>query len=140
MGAKLPYICINRLRMETDGDGVTTLVAAKGCPLRCKYCINADVLSEKIPFHEITPEELFDRVKIDDLYFQASGGGIVFGGGEGLLHPDFLVAFAAMKPPEWKLIVETSLNVPEKTLARVMPYVDGYIADIKDMNPKTYKA
>ena len=40
MPPSLPLIVIDRLRMETDGEGVTTLVAAKGCPLSCKYCIN----------------------------------------------------------------------------------------------------
>ena len=31
---------ISRLRMGTDGKGVTTLVGFYGCPLDCKYCIN----------------------------------------------------------------------------------------------------
>ena len=33
----MPFIALDRLRMETDGDGVTTLVASKGCPLSCRY-------------------------------------------------------------------------------------------------------
>ena len=32
-----PLIAINRHRMGTDGDGVTTLVAFHGCPLNCQY-------------------------------------------------------------------------------------------------------
>ena len=35
-GVTMPFITIDRLRMETDGDGVTTLVASKGCPLSCR--------------------------------------------------------------------------------------------------------
>ena len=31
---------ISRLRMGTDGKGVSTLVAFFDCPLKCKYCIN----------------------------------------------------------------------------------------------------
>ena len=31
---------IGRHRLTTDGEGVTTLVAFNGCPLRCKYCLN----------------------------------------------------------------------------------------------------
>lgn len=140
MPPSLPLIVIDRLRMETDGEGVTTLVAAKGCPLSCKYCINKKVLSEQTPFTIVTPEELLEKVKIDDLYFRATGGGVVFGGGESLIHADFIVAFAKIMPEDWTLIVETSLNVPEKMLRKVLPYVDWYIADVKSTDPEVYKA
>ena len=42
---KAPLIGISRLRMGTDGHGVTTLVAFHDCPLRCKYCLNPQSLS-----------------------------------------------------------------------------------------------
>lgn len=35
-----PIFGVSRLRMATDGDGVTTLVTFVGCPLRCKWCLN----------------------------------------------------------------------------------------------------
>ena len=38
MGKSLARIIgIARHRLSTDGDGVTTLVAFHGCPLRCRY-------------------------------------------------------------------------------------------------------
>lgn len=126
--------------METDGDGVTTLVAAKGCPLSCKYCINKSVLADAEGHRFVTPSELLEMVRIDDLYFQATGGGIVFGGGESLLHADFIKEFAELMPEGWKLLVETCLNVPEQNLRTVMPYVDYYIADMKESNPEVYRA
>ena len=39
-----PLICIDRHRLTIDGEGVTTLVAFHGCPLRCKYCLNPQCL------------------------------------------------------------------------------------------------
>ncbi|MCB6973223.1 carboxypeptidase-like regulatory domain-containing protein [Butyricimonas sp. DFI.6.44] len=33
-------IGIERHRLQTDGEGVSTLVAFHGCPLRCRYCLN----------------------------------------------------------------------------------------------------
>lgn len=136
----LPLISCTRLRMELDGDGVTTLVAAKGCPLSCRYCINSDVLSREVPFRNVSVSELIEQVRIDDLYFQATGGGVAFGGGESLLHADFIKEFAEAMPEGWKLTVETSLNVPALVLRTVIPYVDMYIVDIKDMNDETYRA
>ena len=56
MNTVLPLIKAERLRMETDGEGVTTLVAAMGCPLSCKYCINAPLLANKDRFQNVTPE------------------------------------------------------------------------------------
>ena len=40
-----PLLALNRHRMATDGEGVTTLVAGAGCPLHCKWCINKKVHS-----------------------------------------------------------------------------------------------
>jgi len=137
---KLPLISVLRHRLFVDGEGVTTLIAAKGCPLDCRMCINREVLSDKVPFREVTPEELLRMVEVDDLYFQATGGGPVFGGGESLLHADFLVAWDALAPREWKTTAETSLNVPSELFRRALPAVDFFIIDIKEMNPDIYRA
>ena len=136
----MPFIALDRLRMETDGDGVTTLVASKGCPLSCRYCINRRVLSDEIPSRPITPEELYAKVRIDDLYFRATNGGVVFGGGESLLHARFIRAFADIAPKAWRILAETSLNVPTELLRIAMPAVSTWIVDIKDMNPEIYRA
>ena len=95
-----PLAFFDRLRMATDGAGVTALVGAYGCPLQCKLCINPQTWHErsdgKASFERVTPVELYDRVKIDSLYYLATGGGITFGGGEPLLHTDFITAFRAL--------------------------------------------
>lgn len=137
----LPTISINRHRLATDGIGVTTLVAAYGCPLTCKYCINARVLEpatlEKCV--HMTPEQLYEKLKIDNLYFLATNGGVTFGGGESLLHGDFIVAFREVCGDKWRITVESSLNVPTENLRKVLSVVDDYIIDIKDMNPEIYE-
>ena len=69
-----PLLRIARLRMEIDGEGVTSLVAGAGCPLACRWCLNAAVLRQ--PPTPVTARELYDRVKLDDLYFRATGGGV----------------------------------------------------------------
>mgnify|MGYP000228443601 CR=1 FL=1 len=137
---KAPIIGINRHRLTTDGDGVTTLVAFHGCPLHCKYCLNPQCLSPDGVLRTITPSELYSEVEIDDLYFMATGGGICFGGGEPLLRSKFIVEFAKIMNPEWSIILETSLNVPLKQLEMVAPLVREFIVDVKDMDEQTYKA
>ena len=132
-----PLLSIARHRMGTDGTGVTTLVAGAGCPLHCKWCINRQLLQDA-PSKETTPQELLDLVMIDDLYFRASGGGITFGGGESLLHADFIREFRNICPSQWKINAETSLYVPRNYLAAITDCVDLFIVDCKDMNAEIY--
>lgn len=135
-----PFIAINRHRLTTDGEGVTTLVGFHGCPLHCEYCLNAQCLQADGVWCRLTPGELYSEVEIDDLYFVATGGGICFGGGEPLLRSDFIKAFAEIMNPEWKLTIETSLNGPLENVKAIASLVQMWYVDIKDMNPDIYKA
>ena len=135
-----PFIAINRHRLTTDGEGVTTLVGFHGCPLHCEYCLNPQCLQADGVWCRLTPGELYSEVEIDDLYFMATGGGICFGGGEPLLRSDFINAFAEIMNPEWKLTIETSLNVPLENVKAIASLVQMWYVDIKDMNPDIYKA
>ena len=135
-----PLIAITRHRLTTDGEGVTTLVGFHGCPLHCQYCLNAQCLQADGVWCRLTPGELYSEVEIDDLYFVATGGGICFGGGEPLLRSDFIKAFAEIMNPEWKLTIETSLNVPLENVKAIASLVQMWYVDIKDMNPDIYKA
>lgn len=135
-----PFIAINRHRLTTDGEGVTTLVGFHGCLLHCEYCLNAQCLQADGVWCRLTPGELYSEVEIDDLYFVATSGGICFGGGEPLLRSDFIKAFAEIMNPEWKLTIETSLNVPLENVKAIASLVQMWYVDIKDMNPDIYKA
>jgi pyruvate formate lyase activating enzyme len=134
------FIGIGRNRLATDGEGVTTLVAFWGCPLSCKYCLNPQSLSEESVKRVFTAEELYNLVRIDELYFLATGGGITFGGGEPCLYTDFIKEFRNICGEKWCITLETSLNVPLENIKALYSSVNEYIVDIKDMNNKIYKA
>ena len=134
-----PLIGIVRHRLATDGKGVTTLVAFHGCPLRCRYCLNSQCLDPKMVWRNITTSELLDELLLDNLYFLATGGGVTFGGGEPLLRSEFIDEFCRIKPAEWNVNIETSLNVDRSHLERVQPHVGQFFIDIKDTNPAIYK-
>ena len=135
---KVPLIGICRHRLTTDGQGVTTLVAFHGCPLRCKYCLNAQCLRAEGVWCQMDAQDILNEVMVDDLYFKATNGGVTFGGGEPLLRSDEIVKFCQLRPMEWKIYIETSLNVERQHLEAVAPYVHHYYIDIKDMNPDIY--
>ena len=132
-------IGISRHRLSTDGDGVTTIVAFHGCPLRCRYCLNPQSLGDSDRFKEYAPPSLYDEVRIEELYFIATNGGVTFGGGEPALRPDFIQRFRELCGPSWRLTLETSLNVPQENIKALLPVVDSWIIDIKDMDADIYR-
>lgn len=135
-----PLYSISRLRMQTDGKGVTSLIGSVGCPLRCKYCLNPESWNGRAKVNHVTVDELYERVKIDNLYFITTGGGLTFGGGESLLHADFIASFARKyKSLGWKIYVETSLSIPAENVEKVLPFVDAFSVDCKDMDPERYR-
>lgn len=134
-----PIITCSRLRMQTDGKGITTLVCFHGCPLRCKWCINAFSFAPETKRTMITPEQLYEQVRIDNLYFLATGGGITFGGGEPLLQSEFLAEFRKLCGEYWHLCVETSLNVPWKNVEIAANCMDRFYIDCKDTNADIYR-
>ena len=135
-----PFIAISRHRIQTDGQGVTTLCGFYGCPLRCKYCLNPQSFSENTKTMLLSPQELYERVKIDDIYFVATNGGITFGGGEPLLYADFIAEFRAICGEKWRICAETSLNVSKEAVKIAAGCIDEFFVDIKDMNGEIYKS
>ena len=133
-------IGIARHRLSTDGDGVTTLVAFHGCPLRCCYCLNPQSLGDGGRFREYSPEELYAETRVDELYFIATNGGVTFGGGEPCLRPQFIREFRELCGSAWQLNLETSLNVPTANIEALLSMVNTLIIDIKDMNPDIYRS
>ena len=136
----VPFIGINRHRLGIDGLGVTTLAAFHGCPLRCHYCLNHRCLEAPDGLPRYTPQQLYDLVGVDNLYFIATGGGVCFGGGEPLMHVDFLAEFKALCGKSWNLTAETSLQVSREAVRQAALVVGDFIVDIKESDPDTYRA
>lgn len=135
-------MAISRLRMATDGQGVSTLVTFFDCPLHCKYCANECCHEHslyKTPRAAYKPEELIEVLRKDEIYYLMTGGGIVFGGGEPLLQSAFIHEVCKQADPRWKKRIETSLNVPWRCVEPLIDDLDEWIIDIKDMNFFIYK-
>lgn len=134
--------------MGTDGSGITTLVTFMGCPLRCRYCLNrkchepiyeTDGKTLRKGIMMLTPRELYDLVKRDNIYFQSTGGGICFGGGEPTVYKDFIVEFKRICGDKWKITLETCLRCTYNTIQELSSIVDHWIVDVKSMNPHIYQ-
>ena len=134
-----PLVACARHRMLVDGQGVTTLVCFHGCTLRCRWCLNPFTLDPGTKKEMLTPRELYERLRIDELYFLATGGGVTFGGGEPLLYSDFLREFRQLCGNTWHLCAETALNVPWENVAKAAESIDHFYIDCKDTDPNIYR-
>ena len=145
MNRKLAYTSIARRRMGTDGGGVSTLVVCFNCPLDCRYCINPYTVRQSRR-KEISVENLFKEVALDSIYFESTGGGVVFGGGEPMLQYRTIRQFIeyakeigikhGYRTDLWQFRLETSMSVKAADL--LTDLIDCYIVDVKDMNDEIY--
>lgn len=136
----VPFIGISRHRIGVDGQGVTTLAAFHGCGLHCRYCLNPPCLESAEGLPHYTPQQLYNLVGVDNLYFIATGGGVCFGGGEPLLRIAFIEEFKSLCGKSWRLTAESSLQVPQQAVTAATRVVDYFIVDIKESNPDIYNA
>ncbi len=131
---------VSRLRLGTDGHGITTLVAFYGCPLDCKYCINRHCHDAGTPRADFSTEELIKILSVDEPYFLMTGGGVTFGGGEPLLQAEFIHELCEKMSNKWHRTIETSLYADWEKVELLKDDIDYWFVDIKDVNRKIYNA
>lgn len=132
-------ICaLSRLRYNTDGKGLRTLVMFNKCNLKCRYCVNKSIINAKIKYRNLIPLALVFFYLYNDMLYFSIDGGVTFGGGEPLLYADFIHAFHSMLP-EMSIDVETSLNASRENVDKIIDDVDEWFIDIKDMNREIYQ-
>ena len=140
-----------------DGPGIRTTIFFKGCPLRCWWCHNPEshkILPEKFDGcnlsrgfdqtfsmdkdeigKEFSVNEVMNEIVKDRVFFEDSGGGVTFSGGEPLMQADFLtVLLKECKSVGIHSAVDTSGYTSEDTLYQVAPNVDLFLFDLKLMN------
>jgi len=108
---------------------------------RCGLC--ADVcptLALKAIGKYYTPEELLEQVLKDWQFYQTSGGGVTFSGGEAGLYVDYLKRFCELgKKESLHIAIETSGYVNYDRFSELLPYLDLILFDIKVVNPAKHR-
>lgn len=83
----------------------------------------------------ITVSELLAEIKRDTIFYDESGGGVTFSGGEPLVQAVFLKeALAGCKALRIHTAVDTCGYAPRETLLSVCDYVDLFLFDLKVMD------
>ena len=88
----------------------------------------------------ITPEELFAKVEQDFPFYEESGGGITFSGGEPMLQCDFTWdSLRLFKKANIHTAMETNLLSPWNKTESILPYTDLVMADLKVVDNERHK-
>ena len=89
---------------------------------------------------EYTVDEILDDVIKDKAFYETSGGGVTFSGGECMLQIDFLAEILKKcKEAGIHTAVDTAGNVPFEYFEKIMPYTDLFLYDIKSINDEIHK-
>ncbi|OGF67700.1 MAG: hypothetical protein A2Y62_11185 [Candidatus Fischerbacteria bacterium RBG_13_37_8] len=85
-------------------------------------------------------EEVMSEVDKDRLFYEESGGGVTFSGGEPFAQPEFLEELLIRcRAKKYHTTVDTCGYVPGVVLARIAPLVDLFLFDIKIMNTEVHR-
>lgn len=122
-----------------DGPGIRTVIFMQGCPLRCVFCHNPESwnMSEG---QSIDSDELYKRILRFRPYFERSGGGVTFSGGEPLLQKEFLLdMLKKLKAAGIHTCIDTSGAV-KGDFDEILSYTDLVLYDIKAIDDEGYRS
>lgn len=108
-----------------------------GCNACQKVCYaNAITISGRY----LRVDEVMEVVLRDREFYQRTGGGVTFSGGEPFAQPRFLLELArASKERLLHTAVETCAHVPWKIMEPVLPFLDLALMDIKHMDGEAHR-
>lgn len=134
-----------------DGPGIRTTVFMKGCALKCWWCHNpesirkiekingGDLCSDEANVKFYTPIELFQIIKKDRMFYEESGGGVTFSGGEPMLQTEFInEIFIMCKKEDINTTVDTSGFITYDKFEEILPVTDLFLYDLKLMNDEDH--
>lgn len=144
-----------------DGPGIRTTVFLKGCPLDCWWCHNPESRRPKpeksagrpmlkrssllksangVVGKSVTTDEVLHEVTKDTIFYDESGGGVTFSGGEPLMQVEFLeILLDGCKQNGIHTAVDTSGYGPPEFFDRIYDSVDLFLYDLKLIDDETHK-
>ena len=134
-----------------DGPGIRTTIFLKGCPLRCWWCHNPESIkkiSESGNCEEknnsltkkYSIDETLSIIKKDLVFYDESGGGVTFSGGEPLIQIDFLdEMLKTCKKNDLSTVVDTCGYVSTDSFKRIYKNTDLFLFDLKLFDDELHK-
>ena len=110
------------------------------CILCGKCTFYCPVDARKVCGKEYTVDEVFSEIIKDKSYYENSGGGVTFSGGECMLQIDFLAEILKKcKENGIHTAVDTAGHIPFESFKKILPYTDLFLYDIKIFDTQKHK-
>lgn len=90
---------------------------------------------------EYTVKELVKELMKDQIFYEDSGGGVTFSGGEAMaMDLDYLLSVAKeLRRQDVTLTIDTCGYVPYEKFQAILPYVDTFLYDVKVMDSELHR-
>ncbi|MBM4161391.1 MAG: glycyl-radical enzyme activating protein [Ignavibacteria bacterium] len=125
-------ICKNHAIRKQDGEYVTQRAVCKECGECVEVCVAE---AREIVGREMTTEDVIREIEKDRIFFEQSGGGASFSGGEPFLQHEFLLSLVkACKERGIHTVVDTAGYTSPDVLQRISQFVDLFLYDLKTMD------
>lgn len=135
-------VCIENCPAHALSRGSRGIAVDAGLCRHCGRCIAVCPMeARESTGWSIGVAELMQSVERDIPFFDQSGGGVTFSGGEPLCQPDFLLAMlVACGRLEIHRAVDTSGFVDAGVLMQAAPLTDLFLYDLKAIDPQKHRA
>lgn len=101
------------------------------------FCVNG---AREIAGQELTASEILREIEKDRVFYEQSGGGVTFSGGEAMCQPDALAELARnCRERGIHVAVDTCGYAPFSSFEKVMEYTDLFLYDIKLMDSELHQ-
>ncbi|MCS7126108.1 MAG: glycyl-radical enzyme activating protein [Aigarchaeota archaeon] len=128
---------LNVIKIEGDD----THIIDRGKCNMCRRCINvcpSGALS--VIGREISVDDLIKEIERDMIYYDSSGGGVTFSGGEPLFQPQFLYeSLKKCKELSIHTTIETSGYANQQIFKKISEKVDLFLYDVKIVDEELHK-
>lgn len=142
-----------------DGPGIRQTIFFKGCTMNCWWCHNPEGIKSHQEVVEVekqldgkvfieketigkwmTVEEVMNEIEKETVFFDESGGGVTFSGGEPLNQFNFLlVLLQECRRKNIHTTLDTTGYCNEIKFRRLLGKVDLYLYDIKTIDDALHK-
>ncbi|MEE9464339.1 MAG: glycyl-radical enzyme activating protein [Candidatus Neomarinimicrobiota bacterium] len=111
---------------------------------RCRLCGDCVVAcptgARAIVGREVTTGEVMAEIEKDLIFYDQSGGGVTFSGGEPLMQPDFLEEMLRYcRERDLHTTVDTCAYAKRDVLERIQPWTDLFLVDLKHMDSAAHQ-
>lgn len=130
-------VCPNGAIEFVNGSYYTDNQKCIGCGKCREQCPQSALRREG---YEMEAQEVFRILEKDKAYYEKSGGGVTFSGGEPTLQRDFLLELLeSCKAGGISTAMETNGNTPPELLERISPLLDEVMVDLKHIDKEKHK-